>query len=163
MQGGYEVFFVDEASFMLMDYKIYGWYRKGSRPVKPHAFYSGWSMKLIGALSTKGFVVSKQYEKVDSQAFLHFLKQLHEHFPKLVIAMDNVSLHYTQMMRDWYEKEGIEIIKIKKYIPQLNPIEHYWKNIKQWLGSIQPLTRISLIKALELAMNNKKLCPNSSD
>lgn len=144
-----------------MNYSTYGWYKKGSRPVKSVSFSTKCRRSLIGALSTRGFVIAEQHKTVDSRTFLGFLKRLKERFPKLAIVMDNVRLHYTKELRDWYEENHIVIIKLPKYSPQLNPIEQYWKNIKQWLGTIQPLTKGSLIKVLDQAMKDVYLWPKS--
>jgi len=144
-----------------MNYSTYGWYKKGSRPVKKISFSNKSRRTLIGALSTRGFIVAEQHKTVNSDTFLGFMKRLKERYPKMVVLMDNVSLHYTKELRDWYEENQVEIIKLPKYSPQLNPIEQLWKNMKQWLGTIQPLTKSSLIKVLDQAIKKRELWPKS--
>ena len=75
--------------------------------------------------------------------------------------MDNISTHFTKDLRKWYKKNKVVIINLPKYSPQLNPIEQYWKNIKQWLGTRPPLTFIALQKALNEAIQMKSLMPKS--
>ena len=161
MQSGHEIFFLDEAGFILMDYSTYGWYKKGSRPVKSISFSNKSRRTIVGALSTRGFVIAEQHRTIDSETYLGFLTRLKERFPKMMIVMDNVSLHYTKKLRDWYEANHVKIVKLPKYSPQLNPIEQLWKNIKQWLGTIQPLTKSSLIRALDQAIEKTELWPKS--
>jgi transposase len=161
MQNGFEVFFLDESGFILTDYKIYGWYLKGSRPVKPFIFDKNKRRNLAGAFSTNGFIISKCYEKMNSDSFLDFIKHLKEQYPKLLLIMDNVQMHLTDKLRTYYKENNIHIIKLPKYSPQLNPIEQYWKNIKQWLGTRSPLTINDLNIKLNEAINDESLCPNS--
>ena len=161
MQDGYEVFFLDESGFILTDYKVYGWYLKGSKPVKPFVFDSHHRTHLAGALSTRGFIIAKQYERINGDTFAAFVKSLVDRYPKLVLIMDNISTHFTKALRDLYESAKIIIIRLPKYSPQLNPIEQYWKNIKQWLGTYPPLTFEDLIKRLENAIQDSSLSPKS--
>ena len=49
MQDGYEIFFLDESGFILTDYKVYGWYQKGTHPVKPFVFDNHHRTSIVGA------------------------------------------------------------------------------------------------------------------
>lgn len=144
-----------------MNYSTYGWYKKGSRPVKSISFSNKTRQCIVGALSTNGFIIAEQHKTIDGKTFLEYVKRLKKRFPKLALVMDNVSFHYIKDLTEWYETNNVEIIKLPKYSPKLNPIEQYWKNIKQWLGTVQPLTKNSLIKALDMAIENKELWPKS--
>lgn len=161
MQDGYEVFFLDESGFILIDYKVYGWYLKGSHPVKPFVFDNHHRTSLAGALSTKGFIVAKQYDSINGETFLKFLKILKKSYQKIVLIMDNISTHYTKKLMRWYKRNKVVIIKFPKYSPQLNPIEQYWKNIKQWLGTRPPLTFKGLKRVLDEAIMESNLWPSS--
>jgi len=161
MQNGYEVFFLDESGFILIDYKVYGWYPKGSHPVKPFVFDNHHRTSIAGALSTKGFIVAKQYDSINGETFLKFLKKLKKQYDKIVLIMDNISTHYTKKLMRWYKRNKVVIIKFPKYSPQLNPIEQYWKNIKQWLGTRPPLTFKGLKTTLDIALKNENLWPSS--
>lgn len=161
MQDGYEVFFLDESGFILTDYKIYGWYQKGSQPVKPFVFNNHDRTNLVGAFSTNGFIIAKQYEKINSTNFLEFLKFIKKRYSKFVLIMDNVRMHFVEDLRKWYKRNNIAIIKVPKYSPQLNPIEQYWKNIKQWLGTMPMVTFKKLQTTLEEAIKDTTLWPKS--
>lgn len=161
MQDGYEIFFLDESGFILIDYKVYGWYLKGSHPVKPFVFDNHHRTSIAGALSTKGFIVAKQYDSINGETFLKFLKILKKSFQKIVLIMDNINTHYTKKLMRWYKRNKVVIIKFPKYSPQLNPIEQYWKNIKQWLGTRPPLTFNGLKRVLDEAIKDFNLWPSS--
>ena len=44
--------------------------------------------------------------------------------------MDNLSVHKTKSVKDLFEKNGIEILYIPPYSPELNPIEESISKIK---------------------------------
>jgi len=161
MQDGYEIFFLDESGFILTDYKVYGWYQKGTHPVKPFVFDNHHRTSIVGAFSTKGIILAKQYDTINAESFLKFVKILKKRFKKIVLIMDNISTHYTKKLMKWYKRNKVIIIKFPKYSPQLNPIEQYWKNIKQWLGTRPPLTFSGLKKILDEAIKNSSLWPSS--
>ncbi|MCK4830616.1 IS630 family transposase [bacterium] len=152
---------MDESGFILTDYKVYGWYKKGSQPVKPFIFNNKQRTNLAGALSTRGFIVANQYDNINGETFASFIKDLVSQYPKLVLIMDNISTHFTKTLRNLYEHADIIVIRLPKYSPQLNPIEQYWKNIKQWLGTRPPLTIKGLKKALHEAIQDTSLWPKS--
>jgi transposase len=161
MQNGYEVFFLDESGFLLIDYKIYGWYQKGSNPIKQYIFNGKRRTYIASAFSTKGYIISSQFESINGNTFLQFVKSLKARFPKLVLIMDNVSTHFTKDLMKWYEENKVIIIKFPKYSPQLNPVEQYWKNLKQLLGTIQPFTFEELKNTLDVLIKDISLWPNS--
>ena len=144
-----------------MNYKTYGWYQKGSHPEKPIVFNKYHRTYLMGALSTKGFIIANQYEKINGESFLAFVESLVKLYPKLVLIMDNVGTHLTTDLRNFYKTNNIVIIRFPKYSPQLNPIEQYWKNIKQWLGTKLPLTYDGLKTILGRALKDTSLWPKS--
>ena len=52
---------------------------------------------------------------------------------KSVLIVDNASHHPKDRIRDIAEEHGFYVIFLPKYSPDLNPIEVYWANIKNWL------------------------------
>lgn len=67
---------MDESGFILQNYKVKGWYQKGSKPVKQVIFDSHHKTYITGALSTKGFVIAKQSDTINADNFLNFIKYL---------------------------------------------------------------------------------------
>lgn len=132
---------------------------KGSRPVKPFVFNSRHRTYLTGAFSIKGFVITKLYDHVNRNTFETFVKGLVDRYPKLVLVMDNLTTHFTKNLLELYESAKIIIVRLPKYSPQLNPVEQYWKNIKQWLGTRPPITFKELKKRLEQAIRDPSFTP----
>lgn len=54
-----------------------------------------------------------------------------------VILMDNASAHTTTKMKI---AENLRLIFLPAYAPELNPIERFWKELKDWLSDYQPNT-----------------------
>jgi len=50
-----------------------------------------------------------------------------------VIVIDNASFHKKDTLFDIVEEAGCRLIFIPKYSPDLNPIEHFWANMKNHL------------------------------
>lgn len=152
---------MDESGFILQNYKVKGWYQKGSHPVKKVVFDSHNKTYITGALSTKGFVIAKQSDTINAENFLKFIKNLKERFSKIVLIIDNVRAHFTKILRKWYKENDIVIIRLPKYSPQLNSIEQLWKNIKQWLG-IKPIFTFKKLKEfINIAIKDISLWPKS--
>ena len=86
-----------------------------------------------------------------------------EKHEKVLLIMDNVQMHFSKLMRPFYQKTGLQILRLPKYSPQLNPIETYWRNIKQWIGLNITLSVKQLQKAVETALIKDSLIPNVSD
>ena len=52
---------------------------------------------------------------------------------KSLLILDNASHHSKDRLYDIADDYGVRIIFLPKYSPDLNPIEKYWANIKNWL------------------------------
>jgi len=51
--------------------------------------------------------------------------------------MDNASWHKTKKVKDFMKDNGIKYIFQPPYSPDLNPIEHYWANMKRKIGNLE--------------------------
>jgi transposase len=54
-----------------------------------------------------------------------------------ILVMDNASWHKTKKVKDLLEKHNIKYIYQPPYSPDLNPIEHYWANMKRKIKSLE--------------------------
>jgi transposase len=54
-----------------------------------------------------------------------------------LILMDNASAHTTEKLK---VGENIQFIFLPAYAPELNPIERFWKELKDWLADYEPKT-----------------------
>jgi hypothetical protein len=53
--------------------------------------------------------------------------------PGSVIVLDNANFHSRKYLPAIAEAYGHRILWLPKYSPDLNPIEHFWANMKSWL------------------------------
>lgn len=58
--------------------------------------------------------------------------------PGMVFMQDNAPIHTAQKIRDWLETHGVEVTDWPPYSPDLNPIEHVWSWMKQWINEHYP-------------------------
>ena len=70
---------------------------------------------------------------MNTDVFLKYIEIFCEEIKKIgirKIVMDNLSVHKTKSVKDLFEKNGIEILYIPPYSPELNPIEESISKIK---------------------------------
>jgi len=62
-----------------------------------------------------------------------FLGRIQEANPgkDLLIVLDNFRSHHAHDTVDWALQEGIELVYLPPYSPDLNPLEYIWKSIKR--------------------------------
>ena len=64
------------------------------------------------------------------------LKPVYE--PGRLFQQDNARIHLASVAQEWFEKHGIWVIDWPAHSPDLNPIEHAWKAMKQHLYRLYP-------------------------
>jgi len=55
---------------------------------------------------------------------------------RIMIILDNFSSHRSQMVRDFSAQNGIELIFLPPYSPDLNPIEQIWRAVRRDLSTL---------------------------
>lgn len=113
----------------------------------------------------QGKVIQHQCQKKKKQTtfFLDKIKQFKERrYPndqrKLLLLWDNASCHKSTEVKQWLrDNPGIvELDNFPPYSPEMNPIEHVWKALKQNINHLRgeaPLTEI--MKQAEYFLNKK--------
>jgi len=158
MRTGYAIAYLDESIFALTPHTIRSIFPIGSRPIikiinNPHQ-----KLCVFGALF-KNKATIKISEKINSIKFLSFIKKLRKHHKKLCIVIDNARWHLTKKVLSFIKEKGIKIIRLLAYSPELNPIEQYWKNIKNWLATRIWSNIQELEKQLRSALRRNFLIP----
>lgn len=154
---------MDEASFLVNQYISKSWHEKGSRPTKKYAYDKTKKVCTFGALANNE-IITHNADSLSSQNFIIFLEKILKKHEKVLLIMDNVQMHFSKLMMPFYQKNpNIHILRTPKYSPQFNPIEIYWKNIKQWVGLHVTLNIKQLENVLESSFKKDFLMPNISE
>ena len=69
----------------------------------------------------------------------------------------------TKDVLNFVKKKGIKMIRLLPYSPELNPIEQFWKNVKEYLGTKPFFTKAELLSELIKALRKNIFMPNISD
>jgi transposase len=134
-----EIFYADESGFEEYYSRTYGYALRGERVYGevPGTHFARTSV--VGAINTdnefmagfafKGYMNSDLFEGWLEQIFAPTLKNPY----KSVLIVDNASHHPKDRIESVTCEYGFTVIFLPKYSPDLNPIELYWANIKNWL------------------------------
>ena len=76
---------------------------------------------------------------VNSDVFLVWLEKilLPDWNKEDILIMDNASWHKTKKVKTFLNEHGIKFMYQPPYSPDLNPIEHYWANMKRMIKSLE--------------------------
>lgn len=74
----------------------------------------------------------------DANLFNFWLKNIliPELKPGQIVIMDNASIHKSETTRKLIEAAGCKLVFLPPYSPDLNPIEHFWAELKKKLRYI---------------------------
>jgi transposase len=89
---------------------------------------------LSGALSLEGIkVFTQEYETIDSEAMVDFLKKLEKSSSAktIYVIMDNARSNKNKKIEEFLEASKIKIRYLPPYSPNLNPIERLWKIMRE--------------------------------
>ena len=132
----FEVIFIDECYFH-SNTSFYSWGPKGQAIELPGA-PSPLKIGVCAAISKTKFLGYKLLSEVkaDQHIFLEFLEDLLINFVpqncsnKIVLFLDNSSVHRAKQVKEYCKKKGIKLIFNAPYSPDFNPIENLfnlWK------------------------------------
>jgi len=134
-KGLCELYFYDESGFSLNSNIPYRWSPIGE-PLKIPANRFSKRISVLGFLNTKtkNLFHTMTTDKVDSQVVIDFFDNFAKQITKTTIGvLDNASIHTSKKFKakiDEWEKQGLYLLYLPPYSPELNPIEMLWREMK---------------------------------
>ena len=134
-----EIFYADESGFEEHYAREYG-YAQSGKPVYgevPGTCHSRTSV--VGAIdSNNDFFAGFAFKGyMNSALFVGWLQHIFapslKNSEKSVLLLDNASHHPKDEIYDIADEHGFTVIFLPRYSPDLNKIEKYWANVKNWL------------------------------
>lgn len=133
--------FVDESGVDDNIVPQYGWSEKGERSYaeQPSARKKRLSIVAGYEYGSRAIVAPFEYEGyTDSHLFNEWFE--HQLLPALrpeqVVLLDNAAFHRSPELQEIATQNGIKIIYLPAYSPDLNPIEKFWANLKRNIRKI---------------------------
>ena len=133
----------------------YGRGEGGDRVYNDRPGNRGKNITLIGAMSDEGILAAMTFEGgLNTASFIVFIEQVL--LPQLwigaIVAMDNLPVHYAEIVKKLIESVGAKVKFLPPYSPDLSPIELCWSKIKEILRSTKARTSDALDEAISLAI-----------
>ena len=137
-----EVRYVDKCwwIFFLKAYKERAYLDTKGRDqiVKNICFKNSWSL-VTAITSTGGVVIGKVNGSIDSNLIETFMKEMVSFIKdsegaevqRSLVILDNASIHHAKVIKDYLNKEGLNVAYIPQYSPKMAPVEHYFSKLKQ--------------------------------
>jgi hypothetical protein len=102
-----------------------------------------WGTIWIGGRSNVVIMERDPFTKKNGYTAASYIAVLEEEMPQwyepgMVFMQDNAPIHKAQKIKDWLEIHGVEVTEWPPYSPDLNPIEHVWSWMKQWINEHHP-------------------------
>ncbi|MFN8510268.1 MAG: IS630 family transposase [Deinococcaceae bacterium] len=128
-----EIGFLDEFGVHIDCETLYGWSHKKRLYCKINRSKRRKKRNVILILHMKMVCTFIIDGTMNTDVFLKYIEIFCEEIKKIgirKIVMDNLSVHKTKSVKDLFEENGIEILYIPPYSPELNPIEESISKIK---------------------------------
>ena len=127
---------MDEAAIALDPVLRKCWTKRGQQPLIPAAVGKPPAHHIFGGFNWSNGTISWTLAgRRNSDSFIHWLEHLMEDCDptkQIVLIMDNASFHHSAAARAaiaLYEPRLLAIY-LPPYAPNLNPIERYWRHLK---------------------------------
>jgi len=134
-----EIFYADESGFEEHYSRTHGYAPRGERVYGDVPGTHFGRTSIVGAINQhneflagfafKGYMNSGLFEGWLEHVFIPTLTNP----PKSVLFIDNATHHSKERIYDIADEYGFTVIFLPPYSPDLNPIEKFWANIKNWL------------------------------
>jgi transposase len=127
----YVLYFQDEMRYGLLSNVRRSWSKVGERAILPHqhAFENRYLFSAVNPLSGESFHLMG-IDGMDSIAMNVFLTALKKQHPNehVFVVVDNAPCHKPKWVRD---VEGLTVIFLPPYSPELNPTERYFEEMRR--------------------------------
>jgi len=133
------MFYADESGFEKDYSRTHGYSPRGERVYgEVYGTHFG-RTSIVGAINEaneftagfafKGYMNSDLFEGWLENVFVPSLS-----YPeRAILIIDNASHHHKGRVQSIADEYGFKVMFLPKYSPDLNPIEKFWANIKNWL------------------------------
>lgn len=153
-EEGAAVFFADESRVRADGHRGTTWAPIGETPVIRDSG-DRFGINMISAVSAQGQMYFECFEeKMESQRFIEFLKNLQTSAGKAVmVIVDGGSYHKSRAVKEFLKTEGaqrgIRLILLPPYSPELNPDEQVWNQAKNRIGKMSITSKKALREGVE--------------
>jgi len=136
--------FIDESGMNLSMSRTHAWVPRGQEYVERVPMNWGRkSLTLIGAIRLSGWVqLTTMFDTANAERFVEWVGR--KLIPVLkrgdVVVMDNLKAHHDKRVASLLTANGIRLIYLPPYSPDLNPIEPSWALQKQHVRQHAPRT-----------------------
>lgn len=131
VQEQYVLYFQDELRYGLLSNVRRSWSKVGDRAILPHrhGFENRYLFSAVNPLSGESFHLMG-IDGMDSIAMHTFLTELKKQHPDahVFVVVDNAPCHRPKWVRDI---EGLTVIFLPPYSPELNPTERYFEEMRR--------------------------------
>ena len=131
-----KIAYVDESGIDTYLYREYAYALRGEAVTERVPGKKFQRINLVAAQLNGEIIAPMQYHKTtDAPLLEHCLKQwlLSCLSEDTVIVMDNAAFHRKGKLFGIAEEHHRKLIFLPSYSSELNPIEHFWSKLKQWL------------------------------
>lgn len=118
---------------------INGWSLKGERCYGKKTYQHKRRVSMIAGICNKKIIAPLVFEGTcDTVLFESYVQDflIKELKAGQVVVMDNINFHKRKRIKELIESVGATILFLPTYSPDLNPIEHYWFKIKNYIRKI---------------------------
>jgi len=153
---------IDETSIDTHLSHNYGWSVKGKRIVKKIKA-TKYRYTLICGISNKKVINTRMVKNsANGESFIKFLEDLIKKLQttkKYYLLLDNARIHHTKKLKDYINSiSNIEIIYNVPYMPEYNPIEYVFNDLKKYLRNFI-ITKSNIMKKVGIGI--KKVNKNN--
>jgi transposase len=159
-EGLCNLYYFDESGFSMNSNIPYVWSEIGN-PLEVPSDRWGKRLNVLGFLNTKNkdLFFETVEGKVDSQIVINLFDKFANHIEKnTVVILDNASIHRSKLFKSnikKWEKQGLFLLYLPPYSPELNLIEILWREMKyQWMDTKAYLSLENISKHVVYMLEN---------